>query len=321
MDADDETTVVTLPAPTPLRSIPKVNYPARNPRFPSIPPSFLVTPPSVMRENTRSRLAQDLSGSVAAVSEECFRDPGGSWDSIDSDTSLQSWNYPLLREALPARDARFVSLPNLPQKVDSATSTDEKPKRTILEAAAARKKKILARLSSNHSSVESLKESVEFSSDGSSGFFERLSHPTMATQTSRSPSPSPQPSIHMPLSTAPTKPPTPSSMGSLLTESALTASATKIVVTPAAQTVATTQKEAEKPATPSISTSKPMELTNKKQSANVPGNKEAPASTSKESTGKGVKLPPSDGSGKKPLISTWRKPISDLTKKFENKGK
>jgi hypothetical protein len=115
-EESDETSIVTLPAPTPLRSIPKATFPSRNPRFPSIPPSFLVTPPSTMRDNLRSRSYEKHLGSANAISEECFKDPGGSWDSIDSDVSIESWNYPSLRATMPANE-RFVSLPNLPDKV------------------------------------------------------------------------------------------------------------------------------------------------------------------------------------------------------------
>ncbi|OQV21765.1 putative Protein SOGA3 [Hypsibius exemplaris] len=329
VDADessDNTNTVTLPAPTPLRAIQKpVAFPStRNPRFPSIPPSFLVTPPSTVRDNLRSRSyeKQSVHGSAGAISEECFRDPGGSWDSIDSDISIESWNYPSLQAAAHrgGPSERFVSMPNLPEKVDSATSTDDKPRRGMFDAAKA-KKKIMARLRplSQHSSKESLQESVEVTSTegGSSGFFDRLTHPNTAmTQTSRTPSPSPQPSTKLSMDTKSSVPPSPV--------------ATVAVIDPVVPAVVPKGSPGSpyKTAVPKPGPDKGSKVSQasgtlekaaaSQPSVNAASGSAKPAGAEKDTRLKDDKI--SSASGRKPLdIKTWRKPISDLAKKFETK--
>lgn len=337
----EEDSSTSLPTPTPLKNIPKTSYPNRNPRFPSIPPSFLVTPPSTIRDNRRSRSHDTPSGSTP-ITEETFHNPGGSWDSIDSDVSAESWSYPL-REA---GEDHFVSLPNLPQKVDSATSTADKPKRSLLDKANAKRKKMMARLRplSLHSSAESIEEKVVVSHSDSSGFFERLSHPGIATQTSRTPSPSLSRASHSTNGSRDSKPTTPVPVPNKLErplspgKSSVNSSSSPAIVQQNLPSVASASPYGV-PSSPynrggtkqAIPAPRVQENSNTKSISAAMINRTSPASSkdvgaaeepiASENRDKEIKFKEGKSTAGKPYINAWRKPISDLAKKFESKGK
>ncbi|XP_055345690.1 uncharacterized protein LOC129593421 [Paramacrobiotus metropolitanus] len=328
LDDDETGDAVSLPAPTPLKSIAKVS---RNPRFPSIPPSFIVTPPTAMQQQqqTRDKLrsrAYELAAaghSASPITEESFTNPGGSWDSIDSDISTESWNLPLTR---PAHDDRlsYISLPNLPQKVDTATSMEDKPKRSLMDVAKAKRKKLMAKLRplSLHSSTESLEETVRVTHSDSSGFFESPSQPakprappTPPSLPAHTPSPSELSTRRSPYGSAP------ATVQSSPNTAARAAPAAKESIPAPTVPDKTRVKEVARERAGGTATTNTTAATSTTATSTAPSSAAASSSTPAASSVKEVKFTEGKAGAGKPYLNVWRKPISDIAKKFENKSK